>query len=320
MTRRRWIADEFSSDRAALTGAHAAHLSRTLRARVGQEFEVACGDRIRHATVASVSDERVEFTLGNEIPASADVPITLLLAIFKFDRMEWAIEKCTELNVTTIVPVIARRSEKHLAIAAEKRVERWRRIAREASEQSRRVSPPEIADPRKLRDALVLLHEPALPHSTVILTEGFSPSGGICGPPRGSLQVEPREDEPRRGGIESPENEPHRGGIELSPGRKPWVGAQMELSPVGTAEKASETAHLRIVLAESERELQLPDLLHSRQQIASLALAIGPEGGWTDDELHSFATSQWIAASLGNTILRAETAAIAALAIARAEL
>src|SRR5271157_5661839 len=154
MTRRRWIADEYSADRAALTGAHAAHLSRTLRARVGQEFEVACGDRVRRATVASVSDDRVEFTLGEEVTPSAVVPITLLLAVFKFDRMEWAIEKCTELNVTSIVPVIARRSEKHLALSAGKRVERWRRIAREASEQARRESPPEVGDPVKLSAAL----------------------------------------------------------------------------------------------------------------------------------------------------------------------
>ena len=156
MTRRRWIADEVHNDRAALTGAHAAHLSRTLRARVGQEFEVVCGSQVRRATVASVIDERVEFALGEEIVASSATPITLLLAVFKFDRMEWAIEKCTELNVTSIVPVIARRTEKHLALAAEKRVERWRRIAREASEQARRVAPPEIGEPLKLSAALEL--------------------------------------------------------------------------------------------------------------------------------------------------------------------
>ncbi len=308
MTRRRWIADEFSPDRAALTGAHAAHLSRILRARVGQEFEVACGDQVRRATVDSVSDVRVEFALGEEVAAGTVVPITLLLAIFKFDRMEWAIEKCTELNVTTIVPVIARRTEKHLAIAAAKRVERWRRIAREASEQSRRVAPPEIADPLKLKDALALLHQGEGPITAVIPTDGFSPSGGICGPPRGSLRAVLAENEPRRGGIE------------FSPGREPWVDAQIELSPVGKVEKGSEAAQLRIVLAESERELQLRDVLRSCQQMASLALAIGPEGGWSEDELQSFATSQWIAASLGDTILRAETAAIAALAIARAEI
>jgi len=45
-------------------------------------------------------------------------------------------------------------------------------------------------------------------------------------------------------------------------------------------------------------------------------LASGPEGGWTEDELKSFREAGWVAASLGNTILRAETAAIAAMAIA----
>ncbi len=247
MTRRRWIADEFSGDHAALTGAHAEHLSRTLRARVGQQFEVACGDRVRLATVSSMQDERVEFTLGEEVAAREGVPITLLLAVFKFDRMEWAIEKCTELNVTTIVPVIARRTEKHLALAADKRVERWRRIAREAAEQSRRVAPPEIGDPVKLKEAL----------------DRFSLSRGI-----GSQQ----------------------------------------------------SCDLQIVLAESESEATLGEVLRARDNVSSLALAVGPEGGWTTDELQLFEKSQWVAASLGDTILRAETAAIAAVAIARAEL
>jgi len=236
MTRRRWIADEFSADRAALTGEHAAHLARTLRARIGQQFEVACGDRVRHATVTSVADERVEFALGDEVAIGAVTPVTLLLAVFKFDRMEWAIEKCTELNVTTIVPVIARRTEKHLALAAEKRAERWRRIAREASEQSRRIALPEIADPVKLAEAMNV------------------------------------------------------------------------------------NATLRIVLAETEREISLSEILRSHQDADSLVLAAGPEGGWTEDELRTFESLQWIAASLGETILRAETAAIAALAIARIEL
>ena len=261
MTRRRWIADEFSADSAALTGAHAAHLSRTLRARVGQQFEVACGDQVRRATVASVQDERVEFTLGEEVEAREAVPITLLLAIFKFDRMEWAIEKCTELNVTTILPVIARRTEKHLALAASKRVERWRRIAREAAEQSRRIAPPEIGDPEKLKESLAKLHDRNVP--AVVPGEDSGPSRGTSGHPG---------------------------------------------------------CDLRIVLAETGPEATLSEVLRARDNVTSLALAVGPEGGWTGEELQSFATSHWIAASLGDTILRAETAAIAAVAIARAEL
>jgi 16S rRNA (uracil1498-N3)-methyltransferase len=69
------------------------------------------------------------------------------MSVYKFDRMEWAIEKATELGVAAIAPVIARRTEKHLAHAAEKRAERWRRIAHEAAQQSRRSDIPVIHNP-----------------------------------------------------------------------------------------------------------------------------------------------------------------------------
>jgi len=237
MTRRRWIADEFEADRAALTGSHAVHLSRVLRAQVGQKFDVACGKVVRRGTVSRVTDDRVEFALGEEIDGAVPPPVTLLLAVFKFDRLEWAIEKCTELNVAAIVPVIARRTEKHLAQAADKRVERWRRIAREAAQQSRRTSAPEISDPVKLAAVL----------------------GNV-------------------------------------------------------------SALVRVVLAENERQAQLNDLLRSQVEVESLGLAVGPEGGWADEELKAFEEAGWLAASLGDTVLRAETAAIAALAVARAEI
>jgi len=154
MTRRRWIADEVSGNRAALVGEHAEHLSRVLRVRLGQEFDISTGEVVRLGKVCSVDDDRVEFELGQQVYADSVAKITLLLAVFKFDRMEWAMEKCTELGVSSIVPVIATRTEVHLAKSAEKRAERWRRIALSASEQSRRVSPPEIPEPAKLKDVL----------------------------------------------------------------------------------------------------------------------------------------------------------------------
>jgi 16S rRNA (uracil1498-N3)-methyltransferase len=231
MTRRRWIADEVSANQAALTGVHADHLVRVLRARVGQEFDIVAGAAVRRARITKIADDRVDFELGEEIPAATVGNLTLLLAIFKFDRMEWAIEKCTELGVKRIVPVIARRTDAHLASASGKRVERWRRLAMQASEQSRRSQPPEITEPIKLREAI---------------------------------------------------------------------------STPGT---------LRIVLSESEKQIRLSDLVGD-QVAGEMLLAIGPEGGWTDDELQLFQREGWTSASLGSTILRAETAAIAAVAIA----
>ena len=154
MTRRRWIADEYSNDRAALTGEHARHLARVLRARPGMKFDIAAGSRLRRGRVVQVSDERVEFELGEELAPKPEPDLTVLLAVIKFDRFEWAVEKLTELGVRVVVPVLAARTDAHLATAAGKRVERWRRIVREAAEQSRRLAPPEIHDPMKLKDAL----------------------------------------------------------------------------------------------------------------------------------------------------------------------
>src|SRR5437879_9784017 len=71
MTRRRWIADEVSGNRAALTGSHAAHLARVLRARIGQEFDIASGSNIRRGRITSIDNDRVEFELGEHIPAVA---------------------------------------------------------------------------------------------------------------------------------------------------------------------------------------------------------------------------------------------------------
>jgi 16S rRNA (uracil1498-N3)-methyltransferase len=77
---------------------------------------------------------------------------------------------------------------------------------------------------------------------------------------------------------------------------------------------------LRIVLSESETSVMLKDVLQAHADRSDVVLALGPEGGWADDELKLFHEAGWISASLGTTILRAETAAIASLAVVLAEL
>jgi 16S rRNA (uracil1498-N3)-methyltransferase len=240
MTRRRWIADTFTDTTASLLGAQAEHLARVLRAQQGTEADVVANGRVYRAAIATVSQEEVRFSLIEEIPSDRALPITLLLAIFKFDRMEWAIEKATELGVAAIIPVIARRTEKHLAQAAGKRVERWRRLAQEAAKQSRRADIPIIKEPVAM------------------------------------------------------------------PGRL-----------------AQSTNATHILLAEEERSTTLRQrieaaLISTSAELPSFEFAIGPEGGWTVEELALFSQHQWQAASLGPRILRAETAAIATLAIASA--
>ena len=241
MTRRRWIADEveLAARRAALTGAHADHLIRVLRVQIGQEFDlvISCEPpQVRRARIAKLEASRVLFELGDQVASQpCSPPVTLLLSVFKFDRMEWAIEKAVELGVSAIVPVIAARTQKHLATAATKRVERWRRLAQQAAEQSRRENVPDVLAPVSLKRAI----------------EGTTDYG--------------------------------------------------------------------IVLAEAEAELRLGECL-AQVPPQGIALAVGPEGGWTGEELALFSAAGWHKGSLGPKILRAETAAIAALSIVMAEM
>jgi 16S rRNA (uracil1498-N3)-methyltransferase len=93
------------------------------------------------------------------LPVGPPLPrITLIAAMIKFDRFEWLIEKATETGVSRIVPVEAERTEDGLLKAAEKRLERWHRIARESSQQSRRVTMPDVVAPQKLKTAISEAH------------------------------------------------------------------------------------------------------------------------------------------------------------------
>ena len=126
-----------------MEGEAAHHLGRVLRAQTGQLYELSDGERVWLCRIESVDRDRVQFALVEELPAiHPSVELTLLLAVVKFDVFEWAIEKATELGVSTIVPLAAERSEKALLAAAAKRADRWKKILLEASQQSRRVRVP----------------------------------------------------------------------------------------------------------------------------------------------------------------------------------
>ena len=126
-----------------MEGDTAYHLGRVLRAQPGQLYELSDGHHVRLGRIEKVSRDRVDFALLEEIPAHEPaIDTTLLLSIVKFDAFEWAIEKATELGVSTIVPLAASRSEKALLAAAGKRAERWQKLLAEASQQSRRLRVP----------------------------------------------------------------------------------------------------------------------------------------------------------------------------------
>ncbi len=233
--RRRFFVDQVRNGRAQIEGEDARHLTRVLRVEPGQRYEISDNRNVYLAEVETARKEHVVFQTIEKLDAPPEtVRLVLCAALIKFDRFEWMIEKATELGVAEIVPVQATRSERGLERAALKRVERWRKIAMEASQQARRDHLPEIQEPVTLAQALAI---PAV----------------------------------------------YRYSLDETPG--------------GTA------------LAQA-----LPP---NRTAQDSVAILTGPEGGWTEQERCAFGPAGWTPVSMGPLILRAETAAIAALAVAR---
>ena len=153
--RRRFFVDEVRNGHAHIEGDAAKHLTNVLRLEVGQKYEISDNRQAWLAEVESARKSDVVFrTLEKLLPEPQRVRVTLCAALVKFDHFEWMIEKTTELGVAEIVPVIATRTERGLDKAAEKRVERWRRIGLEASQQSRRQFLPEIPDAVPFRTAV----------------------------------------------------------------------------------------------------------------------------------------------------------------------
>lgn len=200
MARRRFFVDQVRNGQAEITGENAHHLTRVLRVEAGQKFEITDEKRVWLAAVDTARKDLVRFRVIEELAPGPEPPrITLYLALIKFERFEWAVEKATELGVTRIVPVDSSRSERGLFAGAHKRVDRWRRIAREASEQSRRLCPPEVTLPFQLPEAVadasdhrVWLDEQA---GTPLLLGAFAPrpsdSGALLiGPEGGWVDAE----------------------------------------------------------------------------------------------------------------------------------
>jgi 16S rRNA (uracil1498-N3)-methyltransferase len=240
VARRRFFVERIQNGFAELSGEDARHLARVLRAEAGQQYEISDNERVYLAEISDAKPGRVIFRVLEpvsieEIEAEALPTITLFAALIKFDRFEWMVEKATELGVARIVPFEAERCEKGLSLAARKRVERWRKIAHESSQQSRRVHLPEIEPPRAFSEVLL-------------------------------------------------DASSHRYFLDEQPGGRPLLEA---FPPVS-----------------------------GRVRGSTIAFLTGPEGGWTNPEREQAQAAGWTPASAGPTILRAETAATAALAIA----
>ena len=135
----------------------AAHLLRVLRLQVGDACVLFNGDGHDYdARITSIGkrEARAEITAARRVDNESPLRITLLQGIARGEKMDWILQKATELGVARILPVTSERSEVKLdAQRADKRLAHWRGIVVAACEQSGRAVLPEVAPPQSLAQA-----------------------------------------------------------------------------------------------------------------------------------------------------------------------
>ena len=217
----------------------ASHLAKVLRARSGDELILFNGDgREFNGAIEAVRGSRVSASVGDgrQLDRESPLAITLVQCVPRGDRMDFIVQKATELGVSRIVPVLSQRSVVRLdKDQAESKAVHWRAVAVNACEQCGRNRLPIIEAAQPL---LSYLGESA------------------------------RNTGPRW--VFEPESGPEMGAS------APGAGGSVEAT----------------IAAE---------------------IAIGPEGGFTPDELEAFRVAGFSQVGLGPRVLRAETAAIAAV-------
>jgi 16S rRNA (uracil1498-N3)-methyltransferase len=139
-------------------GDAANHISRVLRLRVGDSLTLFDGRGGEYAAkIAAFGKGSVRVEVGEHQPVSRESPLDLTLAqgVSRGERMDWVIQKATELGVRTIIPVLTERTVVRLdAQQAERKLQHWRGIAIAACEQSGRDRLPDVSAPIHLSDFL----------------------------------------------------------------------------------------------------------------------------------------------------------------------
>ena len=252
MTRLFLPPEELTSDEVVITGDNARHLALVLRIETGELIEVLDGNGQKYTcTVRRVHKKEVVARIINKEPYSVESPVAVTLAqgIARGEKMDLIIQKSTELGVQRIIPVITERSQ----VRNTKKLERWRKIAASASQQSGRDKIPEILEPVALKDFLSETVQMQLAGNSVSVI-------------------------PTKAGIQKKEI-------------------------------------LKLILSESFQEQNLKKILKAENDIKQILLLIGPEGGFSKEEITVAVETGFREVSLGPRILRTETAPIAVISI-----
>lgn len=234
--------DQVHNGTVTITGSLAHHLRASLRIRVCEDlWLISDQQQLYRVTVTSVDHVKL---IGRVLevrkePTPARPTVTIAQALLKGDRMDWAIQKATELGAAAIVPLLTTHTiVRPRSTRTPIQQQRWQRIALEAAQQAERREIPAIHPP-----------------------------------------------------IDAPE-----------------------------FFRSHPPADLSLILRERDPGQSLATMILPDRIDGHVILAVGPEGGWTREELRSAGDCEFIPVTLGARILRADTATLAALSVLQSRL
>lgn len=140
---------------ATITGEEAVHISRVLRMKKGDKVTLCDGEGMFYeATLSEFSEKSVaaEITSSRRAETEPEVKLTIFQGVPKNPKLETIVQKLTETGAVKIVPVDTKRAVAKLDKAA--KVDRLRKIAREAAKQSKRGIVPEVTDSMSFKEAV----------------------------------------------------------------------------------------------------------------------------------------------------------------------
>ena len=148
--------EQIDGEKANITGEDVKHIRDVLRYKIGDELDICDENGKKFITqILNFSKEKIELKVMKQCDETSEpnIKITLFQGMPKADKFEMIIQKCTELGVSEIVPAITERvivklDEKTIS----KKIERWNKIALEASKQSGRQKVPNVKNPVNIKN------------------------------------------------------------------------------------------------------------------------------------------------------------------------
>lgn len=158
----KFFTDNINDDKIIINSEDVRHIKNVLRFDVGDIVDICDGKGYDYkCEISEIKDKEITCIIKQKQPAETEPPIkvTLIQGLPKASKMDYIIQKNTELGISEIVPCeltrcVSRIEDKK---TAEKKVGRWRKIAEEAAKQSGRGIIPEVKNPVGLKEAAEIL-------------------------------------------------------------------------------------------------------------------------------------------------------------------